>query len=254
MSTYKLVRVERTHNGDVLEVTLDSPETGNAFSLAMIEELTDVFTSMQDDRSVRAMVLSGAGENFGLGGQRSEFEGLNASDGGDDMWTLGRKARRMCSVLAESDKVKIAKVHGKAVGAGFVVPLLCNLRVATQAATFRLPEAGLGVPPAWGGILGRLIKVIGHSAATELVLTSRVVRAEEARQLGVVHAVVPDEEGALDTQVERWLRPMLRRRDNGSLATTVAILNAYADTSDQMNGAGLDIPLLASSVAMNTER
>ncbi|MCA1217150.1 enoyl-CoA hydratase/isomerase family protein [Streptomyces sp. 8L] len=247
MSERQLVRVDQ--QGPVLHVQLDYADMGNAFSLSMLDQLTRVFTTMQDDTTVRAMVLSGAGDDFSLGGQRAEFEGLHADPQGGQMRVLGNKAMRMCDALARSNVVKIARMQGKAVGAGVVVSLLCNLRVASDEATFRLPEAGLQVPPAWGGILGRLIQTIGHSAASELLLTSRVVRAEEALALGLVHKVVPEDQ--LDSQVDRWLRPMMRRQDNGSLRTMIDMLNAYAGSASLVNGAVLDPGLLASAVALD---
>ncbi|MFH9752520.1 enoyl-CoA hydratase/isomerase family protein [Streptomyces griseus] len=235
--------------GPVLYVELNAPESGNAVTEAMLDELLDVVVA--PDPEVRVLVLSGAGDDFCLGGDRTEFADWLAEDpGGRGIRVAGEKARRVCEAISGGRAVTIARVQGKAVGAGFALALACDLRVGAEDATFRLPELALGLPTAWGGLLPRLIHEVGAARVRELILTGRAFDAAEARELSVLQRVVPGAE--LDAAVAAWAKPVVRRPE-AALRVTKALLNSYAAATRLADPSFLDAELMAS-VAAATRR
>ncbi|GHF44832.1 enoyl-CoA hydratase/isomerase family protein [Streptomyces sp. NRRL_ISP-5395] len=241
--------VRSWREGPVLYVELNAPESGNAVTEAMLDELLDVVVA--PDPEVRVLVLSGAGDDFCLGGDRTEFADWLAEDpGGRGIRVAGEKARRVCEAISGGRAVTIARVQGKAVGAGFALALACDLRVGAEDASFRLPELALGLPTAWGGLLPRLIHEVGAAQVRELILTGRAFDAAEARELSVLQRVVPGAE--LDAAVAAWAKPVVRRPE-AALRVTKALLNSYAAATRLADPSFLDAELMAS-VAAATRR
>ncbi|BFO17885.1 hypothetical protein SHKM778_42730 [Streptomyces sp. KM77-8] len=149
----------------------------------------------------------------------------------------------MCEALTAHPAVTIARVQGRAVGAGVGLALACDLRVGADTATFRLPELALGVPPAWGGLLPRLISEVGVARVRELILTARVFDAQEALGLSVLQRVVPQEE--LDDAVMAWAKPVLRR-SAAALRVTKAMLNSLTAATRLADTSVFDPELLAA--------
>ncbi|MFD5552761.1 enoyl-CoA hydratase/isomerase family protein [Streptomyces sp. NPDC127068] len=242
VSQLKTLRTERT--GSVLRVELDCPDTGNAITEAMLDDLLTVLGD--PDPELRAIVLTGAGDDFCLGGDRDEYaSSVQLDPTGCGVQRSAAKARRVLDVLADNAAVTIARVHGKVIGAGLALALACDLRAGADTTTFRLPELGLGMPIAWGGSLPRLLQEVGPARAREIILTARVFDAEEARQFGVLQKVVPRE--ALDVAVSAWVKPVVRRPE-AAVRITKALLTSYAAAGRLANPAALDAELLASVV------
>ncbi|MEU7299599.1 enoyl-CoA hydratase/isomerase family protein [Streptomyces sp. NPDC007206] len=239
-------RTLRTHReGPVLTVELNTPEQGNTVTDALLDDLLAV---LQDqDPAVRVLVLTGSGDDFCLGGDRGEFTRHLAHDPtGSGIRFSGTKARRVCEALTGNPAVTIARVHGKAVGAGVALALACDLRVGSEDATFRLPELALGLPTAWGGLLPRLISEVGAARVREIVLTGRVVTAAEAQSLSLLQKVVPAHE--LDAAVAEWARPVVRR-PQAALRVTKALLNSLSAASRLADVSALDPELMAAVVS-----
>ncbi|MGV9270111.1 enoyl-CoA hydratase/isomerase family protein [Kitasatospora sp. NPDC003701] len=237
------VRAER--RGPVLYVELDSPGTGNAVTAAMLEELFAVLSA--PDPAVRVVVLSAAGPDFCLGGDRDEFaDSLGTDPTGGGIRSSGTLARRVCETLTNSPAVTIARVQGRAIGAGFALALACDLRVGADTAAFRLPELALGLPVAWGGLLPRLLNEVGAARAREIILTGRPVGAAEAYQLSILQRVVPEQD--LDRAVAEWVKPVARRPEAG-LRVTKTLLNSHAAATRLGDTALLDAELMASVLA-----
>ncbi|QXE34102.1 enoyl-CoA hydratase/isomerase family protein [Streptomyces sp. GMY02] len=245
MEDFKALHV--LQEGPVLKVRLNSPETGNAVSGPLLDELLAVLDGVHDDPGIRLLILSGAGDDFCLGGDRAEFPSLlGAHPGGAGLHSLGNKARRMCDALASVHAVTVARLHGGVIGAGLGLAVFCDLRVGADNCRFRMPELGLGVPPAWGGVLPRLLHEAGAARIRELMLTAENFDAARAAELSILHKVVPQEE--LDSTVERWTKPLLRRSP-AALRTTKAMLNAYAGANRLADATFFDAELLTSAVA-----
>ncbi|MFJ9951031.1 enoyl-CoA hydratase/isomerase family protein [Kitasatospora sp. NPDC091207] len=241
--TARSVRVER--RDAVLYVELDSPGTGNAVTAAMLEELLAVLAV--PDPAVRAVVLSGAGADFCLGGDRDEFaDSLGVDPTGGGIRTSGTLARRVCEAITNSPAVTVARVQGRAIGAGFALALACDLRVGADTAGFRLPELTLGLPVAWGGLLPRLLHEVGAARAREIILTGRPVGAAEAYNLSILQRVVPEQD--LDQAVAEWVRPVTRRPE-AALRVTKTLLNSHAAATRLADTSVLDAELMASVLA-----
>ncbi len=216
---------------------LNAPASGNAVTEAMLDELLDVVVA--PDPEVRVLVLGAAGDDFCLGGDRTEFgQWLEEDPTGRGIRVAGEKARRVCEALSGGRLVTIA------------LALACDLRVGAENTSFRLPELALGLPTAWGGLLPRLIHEVGAARVRELILTGRAFGAAEARELSVLQRVVPDAE--LDDAVAAWAKPVVRRPE-AALRVTKALLNSYAAATRLADPAFLDAELMAS-VAAATRR
>ncbi|MFB0614869.1 enoyl-CoA hydratase/isomerase family protein [Streptomyces sp. AGS-58] len=231
--------------GAVLTVELNTPAEGNTVTDALLDDLLAV---LQDqDPAVRVLVLAGSGDDFCLGGDRGEFGRHLAHDPtGSGIRLSGTKARRVCDALTGNPAVTIARVQGKAIGAGLALALACDLRVGSEDATFRLPELALGLPTAWGGLLPRLINEVGAARVRELVLTGRAFTAAEALSLSVLQKVVPARE--LDAAVDAWAGPVVRRPP-AALRVTKALLNSLSAGSRLADTSALDAELMAAVVA-----
>jgi enoyl-CoA hydratase/carnithine racemase len=180
-----LVRVEVA--GRVATVTLNRPEALNAISTELAVALAEAVEPLATDPGVRAVVLTGAGERaFCVGADLKQRAGLD-----DHGWFVQREAfRRGFAAVRRCPLPTVAAVSGFALGGGTELAISCDLVVAADDAIFGLPEVRLGLVPAGGGTQ-LLVRRVGRSAARDLVLTGRRVRADEARRLGLADRVVP---------------------------------------------------------------
>ncbi|HEY7927386.1 MAG: enoyl-CoA hydratase/isomerase family protein [Candidatus Dormibacteria bacterium] len=185
MSTvlHDVVRVER--DGAIAIVTIDHPPA-NAISRAVVLGITEAFNSAQADPSCRGLVLTGGGPKFfAAGADISEF----GSQGGDNI----AQGQGLTLAMERSRLPVVAAVNGIAFGGGCELTLACDVRIASTAARFGQPEIKLGIIPGWGGTQ-RLPRLIGRTAAIELLLTGDPIDAARALELGLVSRVVePDE-------------------------------------------------------------
>jgi enoyl-CoA hydratase/carnithine racemase len=240
----------RVHRQDtVLTIELHAPEQGNVVTDAMLDDLQAVLDHQDPD--VRVLVLSGAGDDFCVGGDRTEYaEHLHQDPTGGGVRASGVRARRVCEALTANPAVTVARVQGRAIGAGFALALACDLRVGTEDASFRLPELAFGLPTAWGGLLPRLLNEVGAARARELVLTGRAFDAQEALSLSILHKVVPAE--GIDGAVTTWAKP-ITRRPPAALRVTKTLLNSYTAATRLADSTALDAELMAA-VAAETHR
>ena len=179
-----MVRVDQ--EGAVATVTLDRPASRNAFNLAMIAELAAAFAQLDRDGSIAAVVLTGSPPSFcaGLDTKEAwpqEFDTLAAGGMGD------RDAPAKCR------KPIVAAISGAAFGAGCELAMMCDILIADTTAVFAQPEISRGAAPGFGGTQ-RLARLVGRLVANEMCLTGRKVPAVEAREIGLVNAVVEPEE------------------------------------------------------------
>ncbi|WNI19018.1 enoyl-CoA hydratase/isomerase family protein [Actinacidiphila sp. ITFR-21] len=242
---YKELRV--TRSGPVLRAELNSPGTGNALTGTTLDELLALLDGLRESPEVRVLVLSGAGDDFCVGADRVDLESaLDTDPRGAQLRGLGEKARRVCEALENTHAVTIARLHGRVIGAGVGLALFCDLRAAADSSRFRLPELALGLPPAWGGMLPRLLAEVGAARVRELVITGATFDASTAFTLSIVHRVVLAAE--LDTTVENWVKPLVRRPPE-ALRLAKLMLNAYAKAGRFMDGTLLDSHLFATALA-----
>jgi 2-(1,2-epoxy-1,2-dihydrophenyl)acetyl-CoA isomerase len=184
--------VRSSVEGGVALITLHRPEVLNALDTAMIEELILALRAAGDDAAVRALVLTGAGRGFCAGGDVRAIAGA----GGHDRTELAGIVRRLgtaSELLFSLPKPTIAAGNGPCAGAGLSLACAADLRVAARSALFTTAFARVGQSGDYGGIW-HLTRLLGSARARELVLLSERVPAEVALDLGLVSAVLPDDE------------------------------------------------------------
>jgi len=179
------VRVER--RGDVAVWTLARPKAKNALDSATFEAIDEAVGAARADRALRAVVLTAEGDTFASGGDLRE---LRSALGPADAVRVAEIGRRMCDGIGALDVPVLAALPGAAIGGGAELALACDLRIADPRATLCFKHAHMGVTTAWG-VLPRLVAVAGHAAASRLLLTGRIVDAEEGLRLGLFDAVSP---------------------------------------------------------------
>jgi len=178
-------------------VTVNRPDKLNALNSATETELQDVFLKLRDDDAVGGIVVTGAGEKaFVAGADIGELSGLGATQGKE----FAFQGQTTFTRIAQCPKPVIAAVNGYALGGGCELAIACHLRVAGETARFGLPEVQLGLIPGHGGTQ-RLARIVGTGRALEMVLTGRMVAAEEALRWGLVNGIAAPGE-LLDTAKE----------------------------------------------------
>jgi len=186
----------------VTTITLNRPEVMNAINLTMHQELQEALDAYAADAEQRVCVITGAGSKaFCAGSDLKE----HAASGNKRAYPRSGYAGLI--ERFDLDKPVIAAVNGLALGGGFEVALACDLVIASDTASFGLPEPLVGAV-ALGGGLHRLVRQIGLKPAMGLILSSRRVTAAEGLRMGFINEVVPPDE--LAGAVGQWCRDILR--------------------------------------------
>jgi methylglutaconyl-CoA hydratase len=188
----------------IARVTLNRPEVRNAFDDALIASLTQKFTELDRDASVRVVVLAGNGPAFCAGADLNWMKRM-AGYGYDDNLRDARGLAEMLSTLDGLDKPTIARVQGPAFAGGTGLVAACDIAVGTPEAKFCFSEAKLGLSPAT--ISPYVMRAIGARAASRYFLTAEVFDAEEALRIGMLSALVPAAE--LDATVDALAQHLL---------------------------------------------
>ncbi|MES1924701.1 enoyl-CoA hydratase/isomerase [Salinisphaera sp. T31B1] len=171
----------------MLHVTLDRPDAGNALNATLIDELIAVFEAIRDDRSVRAVVLRGAGKHFCVGADLREVGDLDAAD----RHATTAHNRRFGQLLATIDgapQAVIVLATNAALGGGFGLLCVADVTIVTTALKTGMPEARLGLPAAQ--ILPFVVARLGMAEARRLGVTAADIDAGEALRLGIAHHIV----------------------------------------------------------------
>ncbi len=178
-------------------MTVNRPDALNALDVATLTELRDRLVELAQDAEARVVVLTGAGEKaFVAGADIKYMSGLGVAEA--RAWgALGHEAGRLLETMP---KPTIAAINGFALGGGCELALACDLRYASTTAKLGQPEINLGIIPGWGGTQ-RLARATTLGFAKELILTGRLVGADEARERGLVNAVFESAE-LLDKTLE----------------------------------------------------
>lgn len=173
-------------NNGVLYLTINREDKMNALNFATLEELKAIFEQVVDDRGIKAVILTGAGEKaFVAGADISEIATLNEVNARK----FAENGQEIFAMIENCHKPVIAVTNGFTLGGGCELAMACHIRIATANAKFGQPEVNLGIIPGYGGTQ-RLTHLIGRSKANELMMTGDMIGAEEARQLGLVNHVL----------------------------------------------------------------
>ncbi len=200
---YQFIKEERRgeHDG-IVWLTLNRPDRLNALTFPMLAEMRDFFERVQDDRSARCLVITGAGRGFCSG-----MDHRGAARGDDDeapppasdrvdaegQRLSFRNESKTFAWLRRLDIPVIAAINGPCVGAGFDMVCLCDLAVGSTAARYQVAYVKRGLYADLGGFWA-IPKIIGWRKAMELMMTGRFMDAEEAHAAGVTNYLVPEEE------------------------------------------------------------
>ncbi len=215
-------------------ITINRPEVYNAFRGLTCEELLDAFRQASWDRAVGVIVLTGAGAKaFCTGGDQKAHGAVDSGYGGRG--TVGLPMEELHTAIRDAPKPVIAKVRGYALGGGNVLAALCDLTIASETAVFGQVGPRVGsVDPGFG--TAYLARIVGEKKAREMWYLCRRYAAAEALAMGLVNAVVPDDE--LDAEVERWCAEILAKSPT-ALALAKRSLNADSESIRGLSSLGM---------------
>jgi enoyl-CoA hydratase len=183
--TFDNLLLER--DGATAIITINRPKVLNALNAATIDELRRAVLEVKQDAAIRAVILTGAGEKaFVAGADINELAALSAAGAKD----LAVRGQHVFDLIDNLGKPVIAAVNGFALGGGCELAMSCTVRLAADSARFGQPEVNLGIIPGYAGTQ-RLPRLVGKGIALDLLLTGRMVKADEALQIGLVNRVVP---------------------------------------------------------------
>jgi enoyl-CoA hydratase/carnithine racemase len=230
LETTSVVKLER--RGSVGVLLIDRADRRNALSRETLYALGRLGAELIADPSVRAIVVTGAGDKaFCAGADLKERQGMSA----DDVRVQLGLYRSQLGILDRSPKPVIAALNGAAFGGGLELALLCDLRVAAPHVEMGLPEVSLGIIPGAGGTQ-RLPRIVGEGRAVEMIVMCRKLSAKEALDWGLVNRVSPEGVPVLDDTL-RWIEPIA----SGAPIAQSAALRAIDASYDVPLDRGLEL-------------
>ena len=208
--SYETLLLER--RGRVAIITINRPEKRNALNIKTREEGAAVLEELRSDDSVGVVVITGAGDKaFIAGADIAEFAGRTA---------ISQRAvmvgRSLFTAIDTFPKPIIAMINGYCLGGGCEVALACDIRIASENASFGQPEINLGIIPGGGGTQ-RLTRLVGEGKAMEMILTGEIIDARTAFAIGLVNHVVP-----LDQLEAKTMEIANRIAEKGPVAVSLA--------------------------------
>lgn len=226
--------IRETTDG-ICTVKINRPDKLNAMNSDVAKELISTFEEISVDESIRVVILTGEGSKaFSAGADIKYMSSITA----DESVKYAKLGQLVTNTIERTPKPVIAAVNGFALGGGCEVAMSCDIRIASEKARMGQPEVTLGIPPGWGGTQ-RLMRLVGIARAKDLVFTGRLVKADEALQMGLVNRVVPHD--ALEAEALKMAKTISKNSVMGVRMSKVSMnrgRNADLDT-------GLSIELLA---------
>jgi enoyl-CoA hydratase/carnithine racemase len=187
------VEIKKEVSDHILWVTLNRPESSNAFTLTMIDELLTTLEKADVDSNIRCIVLTGEGKHFCAGGdiknmlaKKEMFEG----DANELREKYKRGIQRIPKVMDELTTPVVAMINGAAIGAGLDIACMSDIRIASDRAKFGETFTRIGLIPGDGGTYF-LQRAVGFAKAMELTLTAEIINADEAKRIGLVSLISP---------------------------------------------------------------
>lgn len=215
-------------SGSTATVTIDRQAKLNALNPQVVGELDAAFGALRDDRSVRAVILTGAGDKaFVAGADIGVLAEMGPLTGAE----VSRAGQKVLRRIESFPRPVIAAVGGYALGGGCELALACHLRVASEQARFGLPEVGLGIIPGYGGTV-RLTRLVGLGRAVEMIVTGDMIDAQRAAEIGLANVVVPHGE-----LMDRARALAERIAANAPVAVEMALASAYSAVESTMDNA-----------------
>ncbi|MFC4166099.1 enoyl-CoA hydratase/isomerase family protein [Teichococcus aestuarii] len=193
----------QTLEGGIARVTFNRPQARNAFTFEMYERLAAYCQEVAEDKSIRAIILTGAGDKaFAAGTDINQFRAFKTPE---DAIQYEERISRIITVLESCPKPTIAAINGACTGGGGAIAASCDIRVGASNARFGFPIARTLGNILSMGAFSRLVSLIGPSRTKEMIFTARLLDAAEAKEIGLLHEVVP-EGGDLQARAEELAR------------------------------------------------
>ena len=171
----------------ICTVKINRPDKLNAMNMDVAKELIKTFETLGKDDNIKVIILTGEGEKAFSAGADIEYMSKISPDESVEYAKLGQLVTSTVELVKQPT---IAAVNGFALGGGCELAMSCDIRLAADTAKLGQPEVTIGIPPGWGGTQ-RLMRIVGIAKAKELVYTGRIVKAEEAKEIGLVNHVYP---------------------------------------------------------------
>jgi enoyl-CoA hydratase len=229
-------QIEIQYDGKVCTITLNRPSKHNCIRSEMLAHLKEKLYEAEHNPQANVIVITGAGEKaFSTGGDLKEFSGLHQQQVSE--WI--KLGNEVFNQLENLPKPTIAVINGYAYGGGLELALACDLRIASEQASFCNPELEKGWIPGWGGMT-RLRRLVGEAKAKEIIYLSEILSAREALAIGLVNKVFTN--SLLADEVAR-LTEKLSRLDSTVFSLAKA---ALGDPYRQTTGADLLYDILAT--------
>jgi 2-(1,2-epoxy-1,2-dihydrophenyl)acetyl-CoA isomerase len=180
-------------DGPIATIKLNRPDKLNAFGGPMREEILDVLAKLAVDNTIRVLVITGEGRGFSAGGDIDNLKQLREAHDEEGFRRILANGQTITRSMRSLAKPVIAAVNGPCAGAGFSFALGCDMRIASDVATFGASFARIGLHPDWGGSWF-LPRLVGGANACELIFTGSMISAQEAERIGLVNRVVPHQQ------------------------------------------------------------
>lgn len=191
MEKYEFIIVERKE--PVLTITLNRPKKMNAISLQTWDEINDVYENLKQDRSIRYVIFTGAGENFSAGDDiKMIIEKFQSAENYDEVRYHQHRSHEIKNKILNMEQITFAAIKGYCLGAGLGLAILCDFRVATPSVKLGIPETRVGLFYTWG-LTHHMNRLVGPAVTKDMIMTSRVVEAEEGLRVGLIGHLVPEE-------------------------------------------------------------
>ena len=214
-----MIVIEKSNRGDVVTLTLKRPEKRNALNQRLVSELTSVVESLSLDESVRIIVLTGSGNTFSSGADLQALEQMQTASYEENL-DDSKKLADLYTTIRSCSQPVIAKVNGHAIAGGFGLVTACDFAVADERAKMGFTEVKIGFIPAI--VMTFLRSRIPDLAVRDLLLTGRLISAQDALNLGLVSRVV---DGArIDETVNDIADNIIRETSREAVAATKRML------------------------------
>ena len=225
MGTYTTIIVARSHANRVATVTMNRAEVHNAMNTQLIEDLKAALHELSADNRLHAVVLTGAGKSFSAGADLTMMQAA-ANYSAEQNKEEARSMRELFALIDEFPTPVVARVNGAALGGGLGLLAACDIVIAVDSARLAFSEVKLGIAPAM--ISPYVVRKIGSSWARKLFATGERFTPALAREIGLVHTVVPLAE--LDASVEGTIQDLL-----SSAPQAIRVCKTLARTVGQMD-------------------
>lgn len=218
---------------NVLVITINRPDKLNALNKATIEELHDALVEAENQKEIRAVIITGSGNKaFVAGADIAEFANFSVEQG-KQLSSTGHF--KIFNFIENYSKPVIAAVNGFALGGGLELALACHIRIASDNAKMGLPEVSLGVIPGYGGTQ-RLAQIIGKGKAFEMIVTADMMNAQDAYKWGLVNYVTTSEE-LLNKCLD--ITSKISSKSPTAIKTAIKVINA--GYNNKLNGYEVEI-------------